>query len=63
MHCFSRMHRRAVVNWDASCAGKTTMQSGDAVKSARVLVLASYRWAKMLVRRQARAFEIIVGVA
>lgn len=39
------------------------MQCRDTIKSAGVLVLASYRWTKMLVRRQAHAFGIIVGVA
>jgi hypothetical protein len=53
----------AVVNWNAGCAGETTMQFGDASKFAWLLVLASHRWTKMLVRRQARPFEIIVGVA
>jgi hypothetical protein len=57
------MHCSAVINWDASCAGETAMQLGDAIKFARVLVMASHRWTKMLVRRQARPFEIVVGVA
>jgi len=40
------------------------MQCCDAIKSARALVVLSSRgWTKMLVRRQADAFEIIVGVA
>ena len=41
---------------------ETTVQVDDANKFARLLVLASHRWTKMLVRRQARPFEIIVGV-
>jgi len=39
------------------------MQRRDATKSARVLVLASHRRTKMLVRRQAYARKIIAGVA
>ena len=53
-----------LINRDTNCAGETTMQCRDAIKSARALVvLSSHRWTKMLVRRQAHAFEIIVGVA
>ena len=54
----------ALVSRDAKCADETTMQCRDAIKSAGALVvLSSHRWAKMLVRRQAHAFEIIVELA
>jgi len=40
------------------------MQSRGAIKSAVGLVVLSYHWwAKMLVRRQARALEIVAGMA
>ena len=40
------------------------MQRHRAVKSARALVvLSSDRWTKVLVRRQAHAFEIVAGMA
>ena len=40
------------------------MQRRGAIKSARaVVVLSSDRWTKVLVRRQAHAFEIVVGMA
>ena len=40
------------------------MQRRGALKSARALVvLPSDRWTKVLVRRQAHAFEIVVGMA
>jgi hypothetical protein len=40
------------------------MQRRDAIKSAGALVvLARYRWTKMLVRRQSNDSEIIVTVA
>jgi hypothetical protein len=40
------------------------MQRRGAIKSARaVVVLPSDRWTKVLVRRQAHAFEIVVGMA
>jgi hypothetical protein len=39
------------------------MQCCDAIAFARVLVLASHRRTKMLVRGQADACEIIVGMA
>jgi hypothetical protein len=40
------------------------MQRRSAIKSARSLVvLSSDRWTKVLVRRQAHAFEIVVGMA
>ena len=39
------------------------MQRRDAIESARALVvLSSDRWTKVLVRRQAHAFEIAVGM-
>src|SRR5215831_11511935 len=58
------MHCSAVVDWDDNRAGETTMQCRGAIRFARAMVvLSSHRWTKMLVRRQARAFEIVVGVA
>jgi hypothetical protein len=40
------------------------MQRPDTITSARALVvLSSDRWTKVLVRRQADAFEIVVGMA
>jgi len=40
------------------------MQRRDTIESARALVvLSSDRWTKVLVRRQAHAFEIVVGMA
>jgi hypothetical protein len=40
------------------------MQRRDTIKSPRALVvLSSDRWTKVLVRRQAHAFEIVVGMA
>jgi len=61
---FGRLLCYALVSWDAKCADETTMQRRDAIRSARALVvLSSHRWTEMLVRRQAHAFEIIVGVA
>ena len=40
------------------------MQRRDAIKSARAcVVLSSDRWTKVLVRRQAHAFEIVAGMA
>ena len=40
------------------------MQRRGAIKSTRpVVVLSSDRWTKVLVRRQAHAFEIVVGMA
>ena len=40
------------------------MQSRDAIKAAfGLVVLSADRWAKMLVRRQARALEIVAGMA
>ena len=58
MDCF------ALIRWDAKCGGQTTMQSRGAIKSAwAVVVLSSDRWTKVLVRGQAHAFEIFVGMA
>jgi hypothetical protein len=54
----------ALTSWDAKRAGQTTLQRRSAIKSGRALVvLSSYRWTKVLVRRQAHAFEIVVGMA
>jgi hypothetical protein len=40
------------------------MQRRGAIKSARaVVVLSSDRWTKVLVRGQAHAFEVVVGMA
>ena len=54
----------ALTSRDAKCAGQTTMQRHEAIKSAWALVvLSSDRWTKVLVRRQAHAFEIAAGMA
>jgi hypothetical protein len=57
LHCYVRNSR------DIACASKAKMHWHETIRSARVLVLASDRRTEMLVRRQAHAFEIIVGVA
>jgi hypothetical protein len=54
----------ALTGWDAKRAGQTTMQRRVTSKSARGLVVLSFdRWTKVLVRRQAHAFEIVAGMA
>jgi hypothetical protein len=58
---FQHLHCHAL-SLDADRNRETTMQSRDAIKSTRVLVVAPDRWTQMLVRRQAHAFEIIIGM-
>jgi hypothetical protein len=55
--------RHSLRNADHNCIGKTTMQCLSALKPAWILVLASDRWPQVLVRGQADAVEIIIGVA
>ena len=58
-----RLRCRPLINWDANCAGKTKMQCCVASPSGGILVMAPHRRTKVLVRRPAHAFEVIVGVA
>ena len=61
---FGRLDCYALTSWNDKRTGQTTMQRRSAIKSARSLVvLSSDRWTKVLVRRQAHAFEIVVGMA
>jgi hypothetical protein len=59
-----RLDCYALTSWDAKRAGPNNNTAPSATKSARSLVvLSSDRWTKVLVRRQAHAFEIVVGMA
>src|SRR5581483_8343987 len=57
-----RLHEHGPLPLAWHCAGETAVQRGP-VGSARILVLADDRWAKMLVRGQADALEVLAGVA
>ena len=61
---FGRLDCYGLASRGARCAGQATMQRHETIKSAWALVvLSSDRWAKVLVRGQAHAFEIDVGMA
>jgi hypothetical protein len=60
--CFRRFHCRSPADWRANRAG-CSMQQRAPVRHARALVVvATYRWPKVLVRRQIDDFENIVAL-
>jgi hypothetical protein len=61
-HCFRRFHCRSPANWRANGAGYS-MQQCATVRDARALVVvATYRRPKVLVRRQIDDLENVVAL-